>query len=257
MLSSTLKQLERRQARQWAARLEADRLLPAPDLLGLSWAEHEGEPVVEGDLVLDDGCGPPQAFAVRIVFPPGYPLHEPLVYDVRGRFEHIADRHFYDDGHCCFWHPLESAWEPGDPEGLLRIVAETAAFFRRQLICDVRGKYPGPQRAHGGLGTLEALAASLGEARLVLLFRKTLLFEGECGHNAPCPCGSRRKYKRCHLAVLQAIRQRVNQEAMRQAFGVLATRPNRATRRAALWPRPAPKVPRHQRRSRSPARPAP
>jgi hypothetical protein len=256
-MRSALQKVERRQAEQRAERLRADRLLPTPDFLGLSWAEHEGQPVVEGDLLLDDGYGPPQAFAVRIVFPAAYPLEEPSVYDVQGQFLHIADRHFYHDGRCCFWHPLESGWDSSDPQGLLRIVAEIAAFFRRQLICDAMGEYPGPQRAHGDDGTYEALAARLGGAPRVALFQEALLFQGECGCNAPCPCGSRRKYKKCHLSVLQSIRARMSQDALRQVFGIFRTLPNRATRRAAQWPRPAPKVPYYQRRSRSLAHPAP
>ena len=244
-------------AQQRAERLEADRLLLAAHYPRWRWRWIEAGPVAEGDLLLDNGCGPPQSMAVRILFPAGYPKDEPRVVDVSGRFAHIADRHFYENGCCCFWHQLESLWLPEDAEGLLRILDHAHVFFRRQIICDTTGKYPGPQRAHGGAGTQQALTERLGGAPLVPIFKKALLFQGECGCNQPCPCGSRRKYKRCHRNVLRDIRAGVSQAVLREAFGLPIAGPSRATRRAAQRPRPAPKVPRHQRRSPAPARPGP
>src|SRR5256885_4534388 len=41
----------------------------------------------------------------HVVFPFAYPAQEPRAYDIEGRFPHILERHFYDDGHhdgrCC------------------------------------------------------------------------------------------------------------------------------------------------------------
>ena len=238
---------------QRAARLQADRPLVAACYPGLRFAEHEGEPVLEGHIVLDDGCGPPQTIAIKVTFPPNYPQHEPSVYEVGGRFEYIADRHFYPNGRCCLWHWLLSPWSAGDPEGLLRFLEHAVVFFRRQLICDEIGEkhYPGPQLAHGVEGTRQALAMKLGDTRLLSVFEKPLRLITDFNGNELCRCGSGLKYKRCHQPRLQDLKARLTQKHMREVFE-LAAEPG-STLPAAVANRAA----RRRDRSRSPARPAP
>lgn len=77
---------------------------------------------VEGWVVLTSDCGLRTPIYLAIDFPDSYPADEPLVYDAKGRFEHIPRRHFYADGRMCLWHPKDTAWCPEDPEAIIRFL---------------------------------------------------------------------------------------------------------------------------------------
>lgn len=178
---------------------------------------NTGEVALEGTLTLLADCGIPTYIQVRMVFPDNYPSQEPRVYDVANRFPHTADRHFYPNGQCCLWLPPESRWAAHDPDGLCRFLEEVAVFFDRQLVYDAEGKgiWPGEQRSHGIDGYLEFIQEALGgDQRLLAIFAPILLEKVLIQRNDRCPCGSERKYKRCHLDHIENIRKRVEQDIL-------------------------------------------
>lgn len=121
----------------------------------------------------------------------------PTVYEVGGRHARIADRenvatidlHFFPDGACCLGLQLLSNRRTTLKEFMDEMVVP---FFYRLSYTDVYGlgaarEFLWAEYSHGDLGVREYLSDVADMAR-----------QGQ-GRNDPCPCGSGRKYKRCHL----------------------------------------------------------
>lgn len=95
------------------ARLEHDRTIVAEEHPGLAYVAHpDGSLALLGDITVKLASGIPRRIETRIEFPPDYPAHEPIAFDMAGRFRHDADHHFYTNGRCCLWLDVESRWRP-------------------------------------------------------------------------------------------------------------------------------------------------
>ncbi|MDE2938914.1 MAG: SEC-C metal-binding domain-containing protein [Chloroflexota bacterium] len=130
----------------------------------------------------------------------------PTVFEVGGRRFDIAeesqcamvDLHFFEDGACC----LSLKYAREKDLTLQRFILELVIpFFYRLAYTDryglsaakddLWGEYP-----HGVAGEIE-----YQDEILQLVGNKP-------GRNRPCPCGSGLKYKRCHLAEVEAVKRR-------------------------------------------------
>lgn len=174
-----------------------------------------------GTITLRTESGIPTKIEARVEFPHGYPDQEPRVYESGGRFPYEPDRHFFPDGRCCLWLRPESKWDSKDPDYLLRVLDETVLFFERQLIHDLypNAPWPGGERGHGRLGYAEYVHEWLGEdEKLLLALTPVLTGDIRMGRNAPCPCGSGAKYKRCCLARIEGMKRRVGTVVLREAL---------------------------------------
>lgn len=207
-----------------AVHMERIRALVASSIYGSQWPDlhwrDAGESAyLEGDIAIDEGFGCIETVQIAIEFGPNYPRCEPEVRETGERFSHIADRHFYSDGRCCLWHRLQSLWDANDPQSLLKLLDQVALFFRRQLICDTTGNFPGPQLLHGDAGTHQAIVQVLGSEDLMKIFAAPLLGRRDFPTNAPCPCGQARKYKKCHQPTVAGLRQKVRHLELRRILG--------------------------------------
>jgi len=198
---------------------------------GLSYRVDEaaGRVFLDGIITLVAECGVPTSIVVRVEFPSDYPQAEPRIFEVAGHFPHMSDRHFFADGQCCLWLPPESRWKPDDPNGLCRFLEEAAVFFDQQLVYEAEEKsiWPGEQRSHGDEGYLEFVQETLGGDRQLLAVFAPILLGLKTGHiqsNDPCPCGSRRKYKRCHKQRVEEVRRRMGSEYLQYIVGGWYTR---------------------------------
>lgn len=209
--------------RDGGARLAQDRATIAGVFPDLAWDVDDtaGSATLSGTISLvAEECGVPTTLAVRVEFPRGYPKSEPRAYDDGDAFPHVPDRHFYPDGQCCLWLPPESRWDGDDPSGLRAFLEEVAVFFDRQLVCDATGVWPGAARGHGFWGYVELVRDLLaGDDALVAVLAPVFAGSGAPGRNDPCPCGHGRKYKKCHLPVVETVVERVGADRLRQAFG--------------------------------------
>jgi hypothetical protein len=201
---------------QGASRLAKDKALLAEAYPTLEYRTDDktGSLYLEGIFVYDSQSGIRDEVRTHVVFPFAYPEQEPRAYDIEGRFPHILERHFYDDGHhdgrCCLWLPPKSKWNPEDSDGLRVFLDELAMFFERQLIFDATGKWPGGEYDHGYKGYLEWIKEILdGDERLLALLGPVIGNQSRITRNDRCPCGGKRKYKRCHLAIVDRIRKEV------------------------------------------------
>ncbi|MBI2806623.1 MAG: SEC-C domain-containing protein [Planctomycetes bacterium] len=136
---------------------------------------------------------------LRITYPPNFPARNqsPSVYleSHRDSWEKGGDSHIEDDWRLCLFVPGESGIDFGEATSLNDLLAVTHTFLFKQRIFQRRlvrsrldgrkAKWPGEDRSHGLQGIREAVRDA-----------------GGIGRNDPCPCGSGRKFKHCHLGRL-------------------------------------------------------
>lgn len=206
------------------ARLAHERALVAEAYPSLTYHINDNDEIcLEGPLVYRTDCGVPDEINVLIVFPFDYPNREPRAYDASEHFPHDLDRHFYDDGYldgrCCLWLPPNSPWDSNNPDSLREFLDETAVFFERQLIFDATGKWPGKEYSHGAKGFLNWIQEMLdGDERMIAVFRHVLSGSSKVERNQMCPCISGRKYKKCHLGIINEIRRKIRLSILQKLF---------------------------------------
>jgi SEC-C motif-containing protein len=154
---------------------------------------------------------------VRIIFPVGYPDDEPRAFEHTDRFlPHSPMRHFYSaDGRCCLWLPWDSQWQPARHDGLLDFMAHLSIFFHHQLLFDVSGKWPVSARGHGRNGYREFLSETLGISHQEFPRFVPLLVDGARIAYLPCPCGSGKHAKRCHLVLVNKLISKIGRARLR------------------------------------------
>lgn len=219
------------------ARLERDKAIVEPDQPDLAYVvQRDGSLALVGDFTFKLSSGSPQRIPTRIEFPSGYPGVEPLAFETAGRFRHDADHHFYNNGRCCLWLDVETRWRAGDPDALRRFLDELGVFYYRQLMMEANPKlpYPGPARGHGVAGYIEHLSERLRmPARDLSKMRGPI--SGGIYRNAPCPCGSRIRYRNCHREAIRRFRDRAAPDQQSQVVAALAKNSSdRAAHRRAL-----------------------
>lgn len=141
----------------------------------------------------------PTRIRTRIEFRDDYPEIEPFALDAGDHFPHIEDRHFYKEGGCCLWLPVESQWERENQDSLLNFVDQVSLFFERQLIYDAGGGWAWGERGHREAGYIEFLEERFGTSyETIERFLPLILERSSISGKARCPCGNGRKYNACH-----------------------------------------------------------
>lgn len=116
------------------------------------------------------------------------------------------------------WNP-ESRWDSRDPSALRLFLDELAVFFDRQLIYDLTSEWPGPSYSHGRDGYLEFIQEQLGsDADLMEALLSVITMEIRIGPNDICTCGSGKKFKKCHLEVVERIQGKIGVGRVRRIF---------------------------------------
>jgi SEC-C motif-containing protein len=203
--------------RDSGVRLAADRALVAGNFPTLAFRIDDKAQMVylEGPLSIHSDCGIDTSIETRLVFPRTYPDTEPKAFDSAGRFKphpgkDIKDRHLSSIGQCCLWLPPRSPWSPSDPNALRSFLDQLIVFWDRQLIYDDNGKWPGPAYDHDEQGYRQFVQEELNDdAGLADALAPLVLGRLFVGRNQACPCGSFRKFKKCHLWRVEEIRRRV------------------------------------------------
>ncbi len=214
MVSSYLRRYHRER------RLAADLKRMAAEHPGLVLSEDPATRLeaLEGPLALEASrSGIVRHVPVRIVFPEAYPFEEPRAFDFDDRFlPHHPDRHFYSDGMCCIWLPWASEWRRTDPGALLDFMARLIVFLNHQLIFDVSRKWPVAFWGHGRDGYRQYLVEQLQIADADLAKFTELLTDGRRVAYLPCPCGSGKKARFCHLAVVDELASKIGRTRLKE-----------------------------------------
>lgn len=191
-------------------RLKRDRALIRQDYPDLKYGlNHRLKRVfLDGSITLRAECGIRSRIKTRIMFGDFYPQYEPITYETGNLFPHIANRHFYPDGACCLWLPVETQWKPRDSTALHLFLDHVSTFFERQLILDASPdkRWAWGQRGHGIEGYLEFIQEALGgDDSLVSNFAGLLGGCEQIASNFDCPCESGKKYKYCHAKCVATL----------------------------------------------------
>jgi hypothetical protein len=202
-----------------AERLGQDRALIRHDYPDLKYGLNFRGRVVflDGTLTLKAECGIPTRIKTRIIFPDDYPRHEPVAYDAADMFPHFADRHFFTDGGCCLWLPVETEWDSQEPTTLFHFLDQLSTFFERQLIYDASPVkiWPWGERGHKHrlTGYIEFVQDALGgDASLFGKFEGLLSGREHIDPASPCPCGRDKKLRYCHAKRLAGIIERLGKD---------------------------------------------
>jgi hypothetical protein len=136
---------------------------------------------------------------LRIVYPSSFPARNqpPTVYleSHHDRWVKGGDSHIENDWRICLFVPFESGIDFSETTSLNDLFAVIHTFLFKQRVYQRRlvrsrldgskAEWPGEDRSHGLQGIREAIRDG-----------------GGIGRNDPCPCGSGKKFKRCHLGKL-------------------------------------------------------
>jgi hypothetical protein len=156
---------------------------------------------LDGTITLRAECRIPTRIRTRVTFPDSYPDYEPTAYETGNLFPHTSDRHFFPDGRCCLWLPVETQWKPLEPTGLHYFLDQVSTFYERQLIYEASPdkRWPWGQRGHDIHGYIEFVQDTLGiHASLIGNFIEVLSGRENISPTSKCLCGSGKKYKYCH-----------------------------------------------------------
>lgn len=165
---------------------------------------------LEGEIVLKTISGIPKKIKVKIVFPSDYPESAPKAYDVDKRFGgYTPNRHINIDNSFCLYLPEKVNIDFDKKHTILNFLDFLILFLRKQLIYECTGKWPGDEEPHG-VEALEKLyyerfiGSDSPEIRIKL--RKYWKGNLKIGRNDRCPCGNNKRYKRCHLLFIDAMK---------------------------------------------------
>jgi hypothetical protein len=191
-------------------RLRRDRALIRHDYPDLKYGLNARLKMVflDGAITLRAECGVRTRIKTRLMFGDFYPQYEPIAYETGNMFQHTANRHFYSDGACCLWLPIESQWNPQGATALHSFLDQVSTFFERQLILDASPdkRWAWGQRGHGIEGYLEFIQDELGgDSSIVSNFAGLLSGSKEIALSSDCPCHSGKKYKYCHAATVARL----------------------------------------------------
>lgn len=207
-----------------AARLEHDKQIVADAQPGLRHIlAPDGQMTLQGPFVVRTDSGVPHSIETRIDFPNDYPTDEPVAHEIGGRFKHDGNHHFsYESDQCCLWLDVASPWSPRDPAALGQFLDQLAIFYHRQLQmeADPSLPFPGPAAGHGGLGYIEHLQERWEMSRAALR-RMRFALAGQTNPKARCPCGSGRRYRKCHQGEITTFLQKANRASVDQMLELL------------------------------------
>jgi hypothetical protein len=204
--------------------------------------------LVSGWFPVADTDGEVDRFLVEIRFPGGIGAI-PRIYETGGRIPRIGDRHVFTDGSICAEVP-EVTLARGDYDLIAYLDAPVRNYFLGQAFVEEGLPWPFGELRHNKPGLLQAYGDLLGvsgEAR-IRAYLDCLTHDTIKGH-WPCPCGSGKTLRRCHLDNLRALQPKVGSKVAKSAIAHL----NAYDRAEHSWP--AASSPRRPAVPTSPPRP--
>lgn len=163
-------------------------------------------------------------YSISIELPPRYPDRLPIVRETAGRIPHTLDRHVVSTtGTCCVLLP-DARWEefPIGAPFAEYLAGPLRNYFLGQSVVELGGEWPFGEWAHGNEARLDYYRAlfSTNNAITVRRFLEAIAWPHRKGR-VECPCGSRRRLRKCCRAKVDELRKKLPRETARNAFRAL------------------------------------
>lgn len=159
---------------------------------------------------LDIGLGDDDQFDVQIILDDSYPYSMPRTYETGGRVPRVLDRHYYtgDDAGCCLCmsHLLRKRF-PVDAPISTYIDQLVIPYFQNQVHYEITGKYVS-EYSHGFAGIYEYYCELFDTTDpQVIAQLVSAVLARNLGGARPCPCGGKRKQRKCHLKSMKELKR--------------------------------------------------
>jgi hypothetical protein len=160
-------------------------------------------------------------YQIKAVLPDEYPEWPPVAWEIGGRIPRVPDRHVSGDGSLCLavpedlWLACEGNFElPKFIEGPVR------TFLLRNSLVEQGQGWPHGERAHGADGICQFYGEAIGidQPAKVLQALHYLSKERVKGH-WPCPCGSGKTMRNCHLEAILKLHARIPRRVIEHSIG--------------------------------------
>lgn len=150
------------------------------------------------------------AFFIEIHYKEGFPKKFPELYEIGGFIPNDADWHKYSNDLCCVTvDPCESIYCRNGITIYTFIKEYVIPFLAHQYYRKIFGEYRA-EYAHGYIGLAQAYEDIMKTSdRNVWIEYLKYALGGErpnIARNSTCTCGSGKKYKHCHLQVLEDLK---------------------------------------------------
>ena len=174
----------------------------------------EGETMfIRGSFPIEHNGDTLERYSIEITLPSDYPTVVPIVRETGGQIPRLADNHFNSaNGELCLFVPTER-WRYF-PVGATLLDFLNGPVRNHLLGLSLRRlgeKWPFGERSHGEAGIIESYSELLGtrEEAAIIQYVECLSKPNLKGH-WPCPCGSGKKLRQCHLPFINDLRQKVS-----------------------------------------------
>lgn len=149
------------------------------------------------------------SFSIELKTTSGYPYRFPLLYETEGKIPRIEDRHMYKDAQCCVTIMQKEEIRAKRGITIVQYMNEyTIPFFANQIFFETYGKWANGDYKHGIKGILQYYQELLEiEDKQQILKEIKNAIEVSQKNYEPCYCGSKKKYKKCHLKQHREIKK--------------------------------------------------
>lgn len=205
-------------------RLEALDVLLTSSFSGLHALVDEEIVAIIGTYHLTENDVPIDEFLIRVDLPPTYPMGIPVAREVGGKIPHDEDHHVNANGTLCVGLP-EEMWIRY--RGRLEVADYLSGPLRDYFIgasAKLRGlPWPFGEWGHGQQGLREYYGQFIDSddhERIANFVR--LIAEGRVKGHVPCPCGSGKESRRCHLQKMRGLSDKLPKEIAMRALQILS-----------------------------------
>lgn len=164
--------------------------------------------ICSGPLLIKDRTGKRLGyFEVMLISTSKYPFEFPVLREVSNKIPQTADRH-NPAGICCVCIRQIELIRSQKGITLVEFLEEFAIpFFANQLYFEIKGIWINGDWKHGENGVLQFYEELFGVADHEVIKMEMLFFLklGMMPRNILCPCGSGRKFKKCHLLIFETL----------------------------------------------------
>jgi len=166
-------------------------------------------PSFRGELDICDMAGEYwDTFKMKIAAPVNYPYGVPLLQELDGKIDRIADRHISPNGFCCVAIDHILLNHAAKCLSIMEYVRQYAyPYFANQLYFKQEGHYAAKEYKHAFDGVKQFYHESLNirDTKSAMDILTGIIINKLPSRNQVCLCGSNKKFKDCHLKTVEFL----------------------------------------------------